>query len=114
MDDPVLAFESATAWEEWLAREHGAQNGVWVKMAKKATGIPTDAAYDAPRAATVPGDLQQVLDANPPAAAFFATLNSRNRFAVLYRVQDAKRPETRARRIETLVALLAEGKKLYP
>ena len=73
-----------------------------------------DAAYDSPSAATVPDDLQQALDANPAAAAFFATLNSQNRFAILYRVQDAKRPETRARRIETFVAMLAEGKSVYP
>jgi uncharacterized protein YdeI (YjbR/CyaY-like superfamily) len=189
VDDPVLAFESPAAWEEWLAREHASQNGIWVKIAKKATGIPTvthaeaidvalcygwidgqrkpfddqwflqrftprrarsrwskinrdkverliaegrmqpagrreidrakadgrwDAAYDAPSTATLPDDLQQAFDANPAAAAFFATLNSQNRFAILYRVQDAKRSDTRARRIETFVAMLAEGKKLYP
>jgi uncharacterized protein YdeI (YjbR/CyaY-like superfamily) len=73
-----------------------------------------DAAYDAPSAATVPEDLQRALDANPAAAAFFATLNSRNRFAILYRVQEAKRPETRARRIETFVAMLAQGQTVYP
>ena len=73
-----------------------------------------DAAYDPPSAATVPPDLQQALDANPEAAAFFATLNSQNRFAVLYQVQDAKRPETRARRIEKFVAMLAAGTKVYP
>ena len=73
-----------------------------------------DAAYDAPSAATVPDDLQRALDANPAAAAFFATLDSRNRFAILYRVQDAKRPETRARRIETFVAMLGEGQTIYP
>jgi uncharacterized protein YdeI (YjbR/CyaY-like superfamily) len=73
-----------------------------------------DAAYDGPSAATVPEDLQRALDANPAAAAFFATLNSRNRFAILYRVQEAKRPETRARRIETFVAMLAQGQTVYP
>ena len=51
---------------------------------------------------------------NAKAREFFATLDSRNRYAVLYRVQDAKKPETRARRIETFVAMLNEGKKLYP
>ncbi len=187
MDYPVIAFESPAAWEEWLAREHGTQNGVWAKIAKKATGIPTvtyaeavevalcygwidgqrksfddrwfiqrftprrarsnwskinrdkverliaegrmqpaghreierakadgrwDAAYDPQSTATVPPDLQQALDANPAAAGVFATLNSQNRFAILYQVQDAKRPETRARRIETFVAMLAGGKKL--
>src|SRR6266536_3230698 len=53
-----------------------------------------DAAYDSPGTATVPDDLQQALDSRPEAAAFFATLNSRNRYAILYRIQDAKRPET--------------------
>ena len=41
MDDPVIAFESPAAWEEWLAREHASRTGVWVKIAKQATGIPT-------------------------------------------------------------------------
>jgi uncharacterized protein YdeI (YjbR/CyaY-like superfamily) len=73
-----------------------------------------DAAYDAQSTATVPDDLQKALDENPAAAAFFATLNSQNRYAILHRVQDAKRPETRARRIEKFVAMLNEGSKLYP
>ena len=188
-NDPVIAFESAGAWEAWLADEHAVATGVWIKMAKKSSGIPSvthaealdvalcygwidglrnrfddqwflqrftarrprsnwsklnrqkveqliaegrmqpaglreveraradgrwDAAYDAPSVATVPEDLQRALDQNPAAAAFFATLDSRNRFAILYRVQDAKRPETRARRIEKFVTMLDDGTKLYP
>jgi uncharacterized protein YdeI (YjbR/CyaY-like superfamily) len=62
----------------------------------------------------VPADLQAALDADPAAAEFFATLNSQNRYAILHRVQIAKRPETRARRIATFVAMLAAGEKLYP
>ncbi|MDR8413764.1 YdeI/OmpD-associated family protein [Nonomuraea sp. 3-1Str] len=73
-----------------------------------------DAAYDGSRGATVPEDLAHALAANPAAEAFFATLDSRNRFAVLYRVQDAKKPETRARRIEQYVTMLAEHRKIYP
>jgi len=65
-----------------------------------------DAAYAGARAATVPDDLQRALDADPEARAFFATLDSANRYAILYRVQDAKRPETRTRRIEKYVAML--------
>jgi uncharacterized protein YdeI (YjbR/CyaY-like superfamily) len=65
-----------------------------------------DAAYAGARAATVPDDLQRALDADPEARAFFGTLNSANRYAILYRIQDAKRPETRARRIEKYVAML--------
>lgn len=71
------------------------------------------AAYDGQRSATVPPDLQQALDANPPAAAFFATLRGANRYAVIYRVNDAKRPQTRARRIERFVAMLARGETLH-
>jgi uncharacterized protein YdeI (YjbR/CyaY-like superfamily) len=71
-------------------------------------------AYAGVAAAQVPDDLQAAFDANPAAAAFFATLNSQNRFAVLYRIQDAKRPQTRAARIEKFVAMLARGEKLYP
>ncbi|HEX2043243.1 MAG TPA: YdeI/OmpD-associated family protein [Acidimicrobiales bacterium] len=189
LTDPVVAFESQAAWEDWLEEHHATANGVWVKMAKKASGIPTvthpeavesalcygwidgqrnrfddrwfiqrftprrprskwskinraaaerlirdgrmrpagmreveraradgrwDAAYDAPSAATVPDDLQRALDENPDAATFFATLDRRNRLAVIYRVQDAKRPETRARRIEKFLAMLNAGTKLYP
>jgi uncharacterized protein YdeI (YjbR/CyaY-like superfamily) len=73
-----------------------------------------DAAYDSASTATVPDDLRQALDSRPNASAFFATLNSRNRYAVLYRIQDAKRPETRARRIAEFVTMLDEGRTLYP
>jgi uncharacterized protein YdeI (YjbR/CyaY-like superfamily) len=185
-DDPVVAFESQAAWEAWLTEHHATANGAWVKIAKKATGIPTvthaqalesalcygwidgvrnrfdeewflqrftprrarskwskinrdkaeqlisegrmqpaglreveraradgrwEAAYSAPSAATVPDDLQEALDENPAAAAFFATLNKQNRFAIIYQVQDAKRPDTRVRRIERFVAMLNEGTK---
>jgi len=73
-----------------------------------------DAAYDAQSIATVPPDLQAALDANPKAAAFFATLDSRNRYAVLFRTQGAKRPETRAKRIAQFVEMLAKGEKIHP
>jgi len=73
-----------------------------------------DAAYDAPSTATVPDDLQAALDANPAATEFFAGLDRQNRYAILHRVQTAKRPETRARRIETFVAMLEAGEKIYP
>jgi uncharacterized protein YdeI (YjbR/CyaY-like superfamily) len=72
------------------------------------------AAYDAPSAATVPDDLQAALDANPAAAEFFAGLKGQNRYAILHRLQTARRPETRARRIEMFVAMLARGETLHP
>jgi uncharacterized protein YdeI (YjbR/CyaY-like superfamily) len=186
---PVLPFASQKAWEAWLEDHHDSSDGLWLKIAKKASGIETvtyaeaveaallygwidgqkasfdeeyflqrftprrarsrwskvnrekvaklieagrmkpaglrevelaradgrwEAAYDSPSTATVPEDLKRKLDENPKAAAFFATLNSANRYAILYNIQDAKRPETRARRIEKYVRMLEEEKKLYP
>lgn len=73
-----------------------------------------DAAYDPPSRATVPDDLDAALAADPAAAAFFATLDATNRYAVLHRVHTARRPETRARRIAEFVAMLARRDKLYP
>jgi uncharacterized protein YdeI (YjbR/CyaY-like superfamily) len=73
-----------------------------------------DAAYDAQSTATVPDDLRAALDRNPRAAEFFETLNRTNRYAILYRIQDAKKSETRARRIEKYVAMLEAGEKVYP
>jgi uncharacterized protein YdeI (YjbR/CyaY-like superfamily) len=72
-----------------------------------------DAAYAPQRSATVPEDLQAALDGNPKAKTFFATLSAVNRYAILFRIHDAKRPETRARRIEQFVSMLAEGKTLH-
>ncbi len=183
-----MAFTSAQSWETWLAQQAAGAAGVWLKIAKKASGIESvtyaealdvalcygwidgqkgsfdesfflqkftprrprsrwskinrvkvaaliasgrmqpagllevdrakadgrwDAAYDSPRTATVPADLQAALDAVPAAQALFPTLSSANRYAILYRIQDAKRPETRARRIAAFVAMLAEGKTLH-
>ncbi|WEF32033.1 YdeI/OmpD-associated family protein [Pseudoduganella chitinolytica] len=73
-----------------------------------------DAAYDSVSQATVPPGLQMALEANPAAQAFFATLDSRNRYAILHRLQTAKKPETRARRLEQFVQMLARGEKLHP
>jgi uncharacterized protein YdeI (YjbR/CyaY-like superfamily) len=187
-DLPVLQFATSDAWEAWLEREHGRTPGVWLRIAKKDSGIATvtyaealdvalcfgwidgqkrgfdasrflqrftqrrrasrwskintehaerliatgrmrsaglaqveaargdgrwQAAYAGQRSATVPPDLRAALDANSAAAAFFATLSGANRYAILYRVQDAKRPETRRRRIERFVAMLARGETLH-
>jgi uncharacterized protein YdeI (YjbR/CyaY-like superfamily) len=73
-----------------------------------------DAAYDAQSKATVPDDLQRELENNHTAREFFAALDRKNRYAILYRIQEAKKPETRARRIEKYVAMLNEEKKIYP
>ncbi|MGJ7905891.1 YdeI/OmpD-associated family protein [Actinopolyspora sp. H202] len=71
------------------------------------------AAYEPQRTATVPDDLRRELDANPTAKAFFDSLDSQNRYAILHRVADAKRADTRARRISRFVAMLAERRKLH-
>jgi uncharacterized protein YdeI (YjbR/CyaY-like superfamily) len=188
-DDPIVSFASRTAWASWLARHHKTSSGVWVKLAKKHSGIASmaqpeavevalcygwidgqsrsvdanywiqrftpraarsvwskincaraevliasgkmraagreeverakkdgrwAAAYDSPRTATVPDDLARALSQNKKASAFFATLDSRNRYAILHRVHHAKKPDTRARRIATFVAMLADRKKIYP
>jgi uncharacterized protein YdeI (YjbR/CyaY-like superfamily) len=73
-----------------------------------------EAAYDSQSKITVPDDLQQELDKNPQAKAFFETLNSANRYAILYRIQTAKKPETRAARIAKFMEMLAKEQKLYP
>ena len=187
-DYPVLPFETAADWEAWLDENHATADGVWLKIARKATGVRSvthaealdvalcygwidgqrnrcddvwflqkftprrarspwsqvnqgkvaaliaegrmrpaglaeierakadgrwDAAYAGPRTAEVPEDLQRALDGNEAAKAAFATLSSQNRYAILYRVHDAKRPETRARRIAKFVEMLAEGRTLH-
>jgi uncharacterized protein YdeI (YjbR/CyaY-like superfamily) len=73
-----------------------------------------EAAYDSPSRATVPPDLEAALKKKPRAQKFFETLNSTNRYAILHRIQTAKKPETRERRIEQFVEMLAKGEKLYP
>ena len=73
-----------------------------------------DAAYDSHSTATVPPDLQAAARrGNDAARAFFAGLDSTNRYAILYRIQEARRPETRARRIAKFVAMLSEGRKIH-
>lgn len=188
-DLPRLRFASAAEWEAWLEENHAAQDGVWIEIAKKGTGIDSvrypealesalcfgwidgrrealdernflqrytprrsrsrwskinretverliaegrmrpaglaeaerakadgrwDAAYEGQRRMTVPDDLQRELDARPQAMAFFAQLSSQNRYAILYRLHDAKRPETRARRLATFVAMLEAGETIHP
>jgi uncharacterized protein YdeI (YjbR/CyaY-like superfamily) len=73
-----------------------------------------EAAYDSPGRAGVPDDLQAALDGNPAAKAFFATLNRQNRYAILHRIQTAKKSETRAKRIAQFIRMLENHEKLYP
>jgi uncharacterized protein YdeI (YjbR/CyaY-like superfamily) len=188
MDQPVMFFASKAEFTAWLAEHHDDSDGIWIKIAKKGTGVESvavtetleaalcfgwidgqrkpfddtyflqkytprrarskwskrnvglveklieagemqppghaeierakadgrwDAAYESAANIQVPPDLQAELDARPEAAAFFATLNSANRYSILYRLHDAKRPETRARRLEQFVAMLERGETLY-
>ena len=73
-----------------------------------------EGAYDSPSGATIPADFQAVLNKIPRAKAFFATLDSRNRYAVLFRIQTAKKAETRAKRIKQFTEMLSQHKKIHP
>jgi uncharacterized protein YdeI (YjbR/CyaY-like superfamily) len=73
-----------------------------------------DAAYEPQSNSTVPDDLRRELDARPRAKAAFSELNRQNRFAILYQLHDAKKPETRARRLAQFVAKLEAGERIVP
>ncbi|MBD8880212.1 YdeI/OmpD-associated family protein [Rhodanobacter sp. 7MK24] len=73
-----------------------------------------DAAYSSASTSIVPDDLQQALEANKKAKAFFATLDSQNRYAILFRIQNVKKAETRAKKIAGFIEMLANGKKIHP
>lgn len=188
-DLAVIAFESQEAWDAWLAGHFDTSKGLWLKLAKKTSGIasvsqqeaietalcygwidgqldkfdkdywlirftprtPTskwsevnrtkatelieqgrmkaaglkeierakadgrwDAAYAPQSKASIPRDLQIALDANKRAKRLFGELDSRNRYAILHRIHDAKKAETRASRIEKYVSMLSRGETIYP
>jgi uncharacterized protein YdeI (YjbR/CyaY-like superfamily) len=73
-----------------------------------------EAAYAGQASIDVPAELDAALTATPAARAMFEILTSQNRYAVLYRIDSAKRPDTRARRVEQFVAMLARGETIYP
>jgi uncharacterized protein YdeI (YjbR/CyaY-like superfamily) len=73
-----------------------------------------DAAYESASTITVPEDFQAALDAHAEAKAFFATLDSTNRYAILRRIHMAKRPATRAAKIQNFVEMLSKRQKIYP
>jgi uncharacterized protein YdeI (YjbR/CyaY-like superfamily) len=83
------------------AVERAKQDGRW------------DAAYDSPSVSTVPADFQARLNKSAKAKAFFATLNSANRYAILFRIQIAKKAETRARKIEQFIEMLKRKEQLH-
>ena len=73
-----------------------------------------DAAYEGQKKISVPEDFKAALDKNKKAKTFFETLNSVNRYAILFRIHNAKKPETRARKIQQFVEMLERGEKVYP
>jgi uncharacterized protein YdeI (YjbR/CyaY-like superfamily) len=188
-DLPILAFKWQRAWDAWLSSQPAQSKGLWLKLAKKSSGIASvsrqeavdtglchgwidgqldsfddkywlirftprqsnskwseinraralqlielgrmqpaglkeierakkdgrwDAAYAAQSTAQVPDDLRAALENSKRARGFFETLDSRNRYAILHRIHAAKKVETRTARIEKFVAMLIEGKTIYP
>jgi uncharacterized protein YdeI (YjbR/CyaY-like superfamily) len=98
--------------EQLVAEGRMAPAGLREIEAAKADGR-WDAAYAPASAAKEPEDLKAALDAEPAARAFFDTLTGANRYAILYRVQTAKKPETRAARIEKFVGMCARGETVH-
>lgn len=72
-----------------------------------------EAAYEGQRTAKVPADLQRELEGSPAAAEAFAALDGANRYAILYRLDEAKKPETRERRLRKFVAMLERGERIH-
>jgi uncharacterized protein YdeI (YjbR/CyaY-like superfamily) len=185
---PILPFASKKKWSDWLAKQHDKPTGVWLKLAKKDSGIPSvtyeealdvalcygwidgqkkgfddkywlqkftprgsrsiwskintekaerliasgemkpaglkaielakhdgrwDATYEGQKTISVPEDFQAALNKNKKAKDFFATLKSVNRYAILFRIHNAKKPETRVKRIQQFVEMLEKGEKIY-
>jgi uncharacterized protein YdeI (YjbR/CyaY-like superfamily) len=185
---PIVPFASQAVWNKWLDKHHATSPGIWIRIAKKGSGIPSvsypealdvalcygwidsqrkgydektfiqkftprgarsiwsvinrdkalallesgkmmpagisemerakkdgrwDAAYASQATIEIPPDLQAALDAKPRAAKFFTTLTSQNRYAILFRIHNAKRAETRAKRIADFVAMLARHETIY-
>ena len=117
-------FTPRRARSNWSQRNVGIAERLIAEGRMHASGIAEvekaqgdgrwQAAYSGPAASTVPADLAAALAAEPRAAAMFATLTSQNRYAILYRLETAKRPATRQRRIEQFVAMLADGQTIHP
>ena len=85
----------------WAAIEKAKQAGRW------------DTAYDSPSRAAVPSDLQAALDASPRAKTFFETLDKTNRYAILWRIQTARKPEMRAQKIAQFIGMLERNEKIH-
>lgn len=119
----LVRFTPRTARSRWsqinrstalrlMAVGHMAPAGLAQVEAARADGR-WDGAYAPQSQAVVPPDLQQALDDNPAARDFFATLTGANRYAVLYRIQDAKTAATRCKRIQQFTTMLARGEVVH-
>ncbi len=186
---PIWLFEDQAAFEAWLKLHFADEIGIWLKIAKKGSGVNSvsydqavesalcygwidsqiahfdtqyylqkfsprlpkskwsrmnreksealmvagrmqtpgyhqvslaqqdgrwQAAYDAQSQITIPDDFQKALDENPEAAAFFSTLNSQNRYAILHRLQITRKPEARRAKIQKFIRMLINNEKIYP
>jgi uncharacterized protein YdeI (YjbR/CyaY-like superfamily) len=119
----LMRMTSRRPRSKWSARNKARAQALMAEGRMQSRGLPEvetakadgrwDAAYAPQSTAEVPPDLQAALDANPKAAAFFETLRGANRYAILYRVGDAKKSETRAARIAKFVAMLERGETLH-
>jgi uncharacterized protein YdeI (YjbR/CyaY-like superfamily) len=186
---PIILFATQQDWEAWLNEHHTDTRGIWLKIAKKESGILSlsyaeavesalcygwidgqkasgderywlqkftprgpksmwskvncdkatallasgrmqpagirqvelakadgrwESAYESQSTITIPDDFQRELDNNQKAKEFFTTLNSVNRYAILFRIQAAKKPETRSARIKKFIEMLSNNQKIYP
>jgi uncharacterized protein YdeI (YjbR/CyaY-like superfamily) len=186
---PVRRFRNQRDWAAWLEKNHRRRPGIWLRLAKKGSGLQSitygealesalcygwidgqkrpenertwlqrflprsaqsvwskinrrkalaliasgrmkaagfaaiaeakakgrwQAAYDSMRRAAVPEDFQSALDSNPRAYSFFKELDSANRYAILFRIQTAKKTETRSRKIQQFIAMLEGEETIHP
>jgi uncharacterized protein YdeI (YjbR/CyaY-like superfamily) len=117
-------FTPRRARSQWSARNVGIVSRLIIQNRMHPAGMTQverakadgrwEAAYAGQASIDVPAELEAALTGAPAARAMFEVLTSQNRYAVLYRIDSAKRPQTRARRIEQFVAMLARGETIYP
>ncbi|MEP7192523.1 MAG: YdeI/OmpD-associated family protein [Actinomycetota bacterium] len=120
----VTRFTPRRARSRWSARNVGIVSALISEGRIQPAGLRQveqakadgrwEAAYSGQASQATPADLDAALSAEPRARAMFEILTSQNRFAVIYRLESARRPETRVRRIEQFVAMLARGETPYP
>lgn len=103
----IRSFRSAAAFEEWLAANHARETELWLKIHKKDSNLPQEGQEH-----LEPG--QPAIDKNPKARGKFKTLGRMNLFALAFRTNNMKTPAGRAKKIATLVAMLAPGETIVP